>query len=52
MQEQREWKIDDFDRVLVVEGYSDLAFYAEVLELVGMHGLVFIHEVGGRSLFK
>ena len=44
--------IDDFDRVLVVEGYNDLAFYAEVLELVGKHGQVFIQEVGGKSLFK
>jgi hypothetical protein len=45
-------RIEDFDRLLVVEGYSDLAFYSEVLELVGMHGQVFIHEVGGKSRFK
>ncbi len=44
-----ERKIEDFDRVLVVEGYSDLLFYAEVLELVGKHSQVFIKELGGKS---
>jgi len=45
----RELKMEDFDRVLVVEGYSDLLFYAEVLEEVGKHGQVFIKELGGKS---
>jgi len=27
--------IDDYDRILVVEGYGDLLFYAEVLEDLG-----------------
>lgn len=42
-------KIDDFDRVLMVEGYSDLRFYAEMLEHVGKHGQVFVKEFGGKS---
>jgi hypothetical protein len=42
-------KIEDFDRVLVVEGYSDLLFYAEILGTLGKHELVFIKELGGRS---
>ena len=41
--------MEDFDRVLVVEGYSDLLFYAEVLEEVGKHGHVFIKEIGGKT---
>lgn len=42
-------KIDDFERVLMVEGYSDLRFYAELLEHVGKHGQVFVKEFGGKS---
>ena len=45
-------KIEEFDRVLVVEGYGDLLFYAEILEEVGKHGEVFIKEFkefGGKS---
>jgi len=48
----RELKMEDFDRMLVVEGYSDLLFYAEVLEKVGRHGQVFIKEIGGNSDLK
>ncbi len=48
----RELKMEDFDRVLVVEGYSDLLFYAEVLEKVGKHGQVFIKALGGKSDLK
>jgi hypothetical protein len=44
-----ERKIEDYDRVLVVEGYSDLLFYAEVLEELGAHEKVFIQELGGKS---
>ena len=40
-------KIEDFDRVLVVEGYSDLLFFAEILEEIGKHGQVFIKELDG-----
>jgi hypothetical protein len=42
-------KIEDYDRVLVVEGYSDLLFYAEVLEELGAHEKVFIQALGGKS---
>ncbi len=35
--------------MLVVEGYSDLRFYAEVLESLGRLSGVFIKEFGGRS---
>ncbi len=40
-------KIEDFDRVLGVEGYSDLLFFAELLEEIGKHGRVFIKEIEG-----
>jgi hypothetical protein len=42
-------QIEDFDRVLVVEGYSDLLFYAELLERCGKSGQVFIKEFNGRE---
>jgi hypothetical protein len=42
-------KIEDYSRVLVVEGYGDLLFYAEVLEAVGKHSQVFIKELGGKA---
>lgn len=45
----KERKIENFDNVLVVEGYSDLLFYAEILEAVGKHEKVFIKEMGGNS---
>jgi hypothetical protein len=35
-------KLEDFDRVLVVEGYGDLLFYAEILEALNKHDQVFI----------
>ena len=41
-------KIDDYDRILVVEGYGDLLFYAEVLEELGAER-VFIQEIGGNA---
>lgn len=41
--------IEEFDRVLLVEGYSDLRFYAEVLEHVGKQDQVFIKEFRGRE---
>lgn len=41
--------IKDFDRVLLVEGYSDLLFYAEVLEVLGKQGTVFIKDFNGKS---
>jgi hypothetical protein len=47
-----ELNIEDFDRILVVEGYSDLLFYAEVLEELGVHEKVFIKELGGKAVMK
>jgi hypothetical protein len=44
--------IEDYDRVLVVEGYSDLLFYAEILEELGTHEKVFIQELGGKDGLK
>ena len=44
-----ERKSENYPCELVVEGYSDLLFYAEVLELVGKHEQVFIKELGGNS---
>jgi hypothetical protein len=44
--------IEDYDRVLVVEGIGDLLFYAEVLEELGAHEKVFIQELGGKSGMK
>ncbi len=48
----KEWKIENFDRVLMVEGHDDRIFYAEVLEAVGKHGQVFIHVLGGNKNLK
>jgi hypothetical protein len=42
-------KLENCDQVLVVEGYSDLLFYAELLEVLGKHGKVFIQHFNGRS---
>jgi len=49
-----EWKIENFDRLLVVEGYSDKLFYAEFLEHLGKHGTVFIQHFNGKGdlMFK
>ena len=38
--------------VLVVEGYSDLLFFAEAFEFLGLHGQVFIKEFGGKHRLK
>ena len=48
----KEWHINDYDRVLVVEGWSDRHFYAEALEHLGIHGKVYIQECGGESRLK
>jgi hypothetical protein len=40
-------KIEDCDRVLVVEGFSDLRFYAELLEHCGKLEGVFIQRFNG-----
>jgi hypothetical protein len=45
----KERKSENYPGELVVEGYSDLLFYAEVLETVGKHEQVFIKELGGKS---
>ncbi len=42
-------KLENCNRVLIVEGYSDLLFYAELLEVVGKHGQVFIKHFNGRA---
>src|SRR5258706_9092888 len=42
-------KLEDFDKILIVEGYSDLLFYAEMLEVVERHGEVFIKQFNGRD---
>jgi len=42
-------RISDYSCVLVVEGYSDLLFYAEALEWVGVADRVFIKHCNGRS---
>lgn len=42
-------KIDDYRRVLAVEGYSDLLFYAELLEELGTLDEVFIKHFNGAS---
>src|SRR5208282_3978768 len=47
-----ERNIEDYDRILVVEGYSDLLFYAEVLEELGTHERVYIQELGGGAGMK
>jgi len=44
-----DWKIDDFKKVLVVEGYSDLHFYAEILEELGKNKEVFIKTLTDKS---
>ena len=41
--------LKDCKHVLIVEGYSDLLFFAEVLEAVGKQGSVFIKQFGGKS---
>jgi hypothetical protein len=46
---KRQFYIEDFERLLLVEGYSDLRFYAELLEHVGKAGQVFIKDFSGRE---
>jgi hypothetical protein len=41
--------IDACNRVLIVEGYSDLLFYAELLEFIGKLDGVFIKHFNGRE---
>lgn len=42
-------KLEDCDKVLIVEGYSDLVFYAEFLEFFGRIEGVFIKKMTGRD---
>lgn len=39
-------------KVLIVEGYSDLCFYAEFLQNLGKYNGVFIQDMKGRSLLE
>lgn len=41
--------LKDCSKVLAVEGYSDLHFYAEVLEHVGNFDAVYIQQFNGRT---
>ena len=41
--------LDTARKVLIVEGYSDLRFYAELLQYVGAHEQVFIKHFNGRA---
>lgn len=47
-------KIENYAKVLVVEGYGDLTFYAEALQRVrsGLEKEVFIHACDGRANIK
>jgi hypothetical protein len=45
-------KIEEFDRVWVVEGYSDLLFFAESLEKCEKHEQGYIQQIGGKSGLK
>jgi len=45
-------KIDDCARILIVEGYSDLLFFAEALEWLKNPSGVFIKDLGGSGNFK
>lgn len=42
-------RIDDYDKILAVEGYSDLLFFAELLESLGKNGEVFIKHFNGAE---
>lgn len=42
-------KLKDCKSVLIVEGYSDLLFYAEFLEHLGKHGTIFIQHLNGKE---
>lgn len=45
-------KIENFTRVLVVEGYSDQLFYLAILKQLGKEGQVFVKEFGGKDNLK
>jgi len=45
-------RIADCDRVLVVEGHSDLFFYLEMLRSIGDASRVFIQELRGKTRLK
>ncbi len=42
-------KLENCSSVLIVEGYSDLLFYAELLEATGKVGGVFIKQFNGQQ---
>lgn len=42
-------KIEDFKRVLIVEGYSDQLFYLAVLKSLKKEKLVFVKRMGGKQ---
>jgi hypothetical protein len=42
-------KLNDYKSVLIVEGYSDLLFFAECLEHVGKHEMTFIQPFNGKE---
>lgn len=44
--------IEDYERILVVEGYNDLLFYAEILEEIGSDKDIFIKEMNGTAGLK
>jgi hypothetical protein len=45
-------KLEDFSGVLIVEGYSDLLFFAELCEWIFGGEVVFIKEMGGKGNIK
>lgn len=47
---RQKWK--DEPLVLFVEGYSDLTFYAELMERVGLINQCFIQDLGGKGRGK
>ncbi len=44
-----EFRPEDFDKVLIVEGYSDLVFYAAVFRELDKENVAFIKEFGGKG---
>lgn len=44
-----EFRLEDFDKVLIVEGYSDLLFYAAVFRYLDKENVAFIKEFGGKG---
>jgi hypothetical protein len=47
---RRKWKNEPL--VLFVEGYSDLTFYAEMMEHIGLFDRCFIQDLGGKGRGK